>query len=227
MEIALNIYPNGYPSKARSRSALLKFGTAKIVKRALEVELNRLNAEVVSPSTQAFIEDVLAQEILTLDRYLRRKRLQAKKVIRCKPCNVNLSLYSGDDLTDLLNQSKELFSLCKAEKRLRGEEDYVFPFQRAREQEGFREQEGGFHIPAGGGAPAAVGRRAAPAGGAPAAVGRRAAPAGGAPTAVGRRAAPAGGAGGTPSGGGGAVGGAGGAPAGGAPLATNPWWKIW
>jgi hypothetical protein len=117
------LYPKGFPKEARSRSAMLKLGTAKTVKTALEAECARItaaaNEEVVDNATQAFLDNVLRKEIGILNSFLTRKRLLARRIIRLDPEKVDFSKLDEKSLDALKGKARLLSELCIEEQGTR------------------------------------------------------------------------------------------------------------
>ena len=101
---------------------MLKLGTAKTVKTALEAEYARItaaNEEVVDNATQAFLDNVLSKEIDILDFFLTRKRLSARRIIRLDPGKVDFSKLDEKSLDTLNGQARLLSELCIEEQGTR------------------------------------------------------------------------------------------------------------
>lgn len=132
------MYSDGFPKNVRSRTAMLKKGTAKKMKCQLEEECKRLAAvnegDQYLEEAETYINNVLHKEISILEIFLERKRKQSRRIIRLDPRNVSYSSLTNEALHELQKSAKELYHLCIEETNSRNQ------------NEGFSQEEICFHL---------------------------------------------------------------------------------
>ena len=100
----------GSSPKPRSVRELLRGGTATKVLERLQKEQQAMTGEDDDGQ-----QIVLRREVGSLQRYLEKKRLLARQVIRVNPKHIRFDNYAAPELFELQAKAKDLYCRCSKE----------------------------------------------------------------------------------------------------------------